>query len=304
MVMCSALTFFYSIFLLAGGSVLFATTNSTSSEQVVFISIMVVGGIVLCVSALGAFTLRYRYLNVVKAFGVFTLLILTIEFVLGCVLLNYVNRLAYVPTVTYSQEITKAPDVRVSDFVNSVYVTCCTGCTIATCGSDVTPFTTPYCDQSIPSNPACETITACPSDGSKNTTNCFLEFESSTKLPPFDISEGVCDFLSSAGWSEYNVPVVGNSGGVERSCGGGNPKVFQLAVAQWARSNYSWVASLLAALIIIHGVTLFSAMRYYEYCVENPLAVVPFDNKRPWGDDDAVGKKRKKAEKKGSSMKF
>jgi len=94
-------------------------------------------------------------------------------------------------------------------------------------------------------------------------------------------------FLKTAPWGTLAKPVVGSSGGEitdDPSCGGGNPKVFTLALTDWVDKNHQWLGAVLAILMITELFTAMCSYGLYEQ-LKSEGTILPKDQKRPWADD-------------------
>ena len=266
MIVGSTLLFIFGCFFLIAGAYIGATFT-TQIEEGAVIAAAVSGGLLILYAFLVA--VAYR-----KGHGIFTYLLFFVAlglFIGGLVIagiaLTYLKRIESISQIEplkypYSQNITDPGEREVSDYINSLFTTCCTGCPESICGKFLNE--TSFCPNQFNSpNPQCDFVVACP-DTQSNIENCYFGKGSNDTIPPYEIGSGMCSFLQNAAWGEFNTPVVGNLGTDPRkvSCGGGDPKIFAFSVKDWLFSQYAWISAIIGIVLFILVVIMIAALAY------------------------------------------
>jgi hypothetical protein len=269
MIVGSLIVFAFGCFFLIAGAYIGATFT-TQIEQGAVIAAGVAGGLLILFSMIGC--MAYR-----KGHGFWTWflfitagLLALAGIVLAGIVLDYLRRIAAIsanpkqpPPFPFSQNITNPQLQEVSDYINSIYVTCCTGCTVAVCGKQLNGTT--FCPNQLTlPNPPCGVVKPCPAVPAGD-PDCFFARGPGNTVPPFEIGPGICELLKSAAWGEFNLPVVGNRGTDVRtgvSCGGGDPKVFIFSVNDWINAQYTWISVIIGIVIFILVVLMIASLAY------------------------------------------
>jgi len=265
MIVGSIILFLFGCFFLIAGAYIGATYTS-QIEQGAVIAAGVSGGLLILFALLGA--VAYR-----RGHGIFTYLLFGVAFglfvgglVICGIALTYLHRIQTISGLPapfpYSQNITD-PNLReVSDYINAIYTTCCSGCPVSVCGKFLNE--TKFCPNQFTSpNPQCAQVVKCP-DTPSAIPNCFFGRGPDDTVPPVEIGQGICEFLKGAAWGEFNTPVVGNLGTDPKkvSCGGGDPKVFAFSVRDWLFSQYAWISAIIGIVLFVLVVIMVASLAY------------------------------------------
>ena len=265
MIVGSMILFIFGCFFLIAGAYIGATFT-TQTEEGAVIAAIISGVLLILYAILGGVAFK-------KGHGCFTYLLFAaalLLFIGGLVIvgiaLTYLKRIEAItgipPPVAFSQNITDAGQQEVSDYINSIFVTCCTGCPESVCGKLIN--NTQYCANQLTSpNPQCDVIPACP-EAPSNLANCFFSTGENNTLPPVEVGEGICTFLEGAAWGEFNTPVVGNLGTDPRkvSCGGGDAKIFAFSVRDWLFAQYAWISAIIGIILFILFAIMVASLAY------------------------------------------
>jgi len=274
MVVGSMIVFAFGCFFLIAGAYVGAT-YTTQTEQGAVIAAAVAGALLIVFSCFGAVAYKTGHGFFTRFLFVFAFGLFIAGIALCGVALTYLHRIQILGTLNpqpfpFSQNITDPALRDVSDYLNSIYTTCCTGCTVAICNKFINE--TGYCPQqlSIP-NPPCAFVVPCPATP-QGDPDCFFGRGPNNTVPPFEIGQGMCDFLKSAAWGPNNMPVVGEKGGndINRiSCGGGDPKVFAFSVSDWLFSQYAWISAIVGIVLFVLIIIMVASCAYDVNLKEN-----------------------------------
>jgi hypothetical protein len=290
LMLSTALIFLFGLFCLIA-SAYFGATFTTQTEEAAVIAGCVAGGLLLICSSFGFIAYRHPTRSMTAVVLCLSLALFIAGIVVIGIVVTYLKRVQRISQINpspfpYEANITDPNLQVVSDFINSIYTTCCTGCSVAVCGQFLNE--TAFCPEQLTlSNPECTFVTKCTHYAS-NQKNCFFSRGSNDTTPPFPIGHGICQFLENSAWGPDNVPVVGALGSVanaiDRSCGGGDPRFFQFSLSNWLTEQYGWISAIVGLVLFLLFMMAVTIFAYGVHMREAPEKKNKIHNQlRPFG---------------------